>query len=460
MKFFVLFTVLAYPAWGSVPRDVSYYQDIKPLVEAKCQICHSQEGVSFSFEDPQWTINFGPAMVAAVSEKRMPPWLAEGGHRSYVDDYSLKEQEVSLFKAWKTNNFAAGEPTDEDVKPQPKQSTFNADLSLLVNEGAAYLPRQDRKDDYRCFLMEWPYQQKSFITGFKGQPGNTKVAHHLVLFSAPPELAPILKDLASQEKGPGYQCFGGGFPDRISDPKLAKKLEAQRPGVLKELNSKIHWVAHWAPGMDGYYFPKGSGIPVRPGSLIIVQMHYFSAFAPGEKDQGSKMEFTVVDQVETPGVNLPVTKTSWLLSRKNKSMLVPAGNEATYRVAVPIEKLRLRAADHLGVKSTEILSLDLHSVNLHMHAIGKRGAVYLENKWGKIDTLLSIPRWDLNWQRDFVLKESLPILAESMVDTKMVVECTFLNPKPQVVFGGFGSDDEMCFNFSYFVVNLKNPAAH
>ena len=39
-------------------------------------------------------------MTAAVAGDRMPPWLAEPGHRAYVNDYSLTPDEKAVFAAW------------------------------------------------------------------------------------------------------------------------------------------------------------------------------------------------------------------------------------------------------------------------------------------------------------------------------------------------------------------------
>ena len=37
-------------------------------------------------------------------------------------------------------------------------------------------------------------------------------------------------------------------------------------------------------------------------------------------------------------------------------------------------------------------------------------------------------------------------------DSRLIVECTFSNYTDETVIGGYGSDDEMCFNFSYIAV--------
>lgn len=439
-----------------------YYSDVKPLVEQRCQLCHSESGVSFSFENPHVVVGFGPAIVKAVSERRMPPWLAERGHRDYEDDYSLSDEEIKIFKLWQENKFALGDPkAAQPSQNKQKSSSFKPDLSLQVNHGDAYLPNQNRKDDYHCFMMKWPSEKKKYITGFRARPANTKVAHHLVLFSAPKELVPILEELEAQESGPGkgYQCFGGGYPDSIGDPKVAKAIEKKFPGATKKLIENMYWVSHWAPGMDGYDFPENTGIPVEPGSVMIAQMHYFSAYAPGESDQGSMMDFKIADRVEKPGFNLPITNTAWLLGQKNKSMIIPPHSEASYQHSLSIENFSKIAAGFLGIDVSRIESTELHSANLHMHAIGKSGRIYLKDKWGHVDTVLSVPRWDLNWQRDFVFKQAIHMDHQKLGDMEMVVECTFHNYKDETVYGGFGSDDEMCFNFSYFAFNLKDKLA-
>ena len=451
----IIFGTHAAPSLGS--NEITYYQDIRPVIKDHCLGCHSDKGVSFSFEDPENTYLFKDAIVSAVEVRRMPPWLAEPGHQSYVDDESLSENTLKLFAEWKATGFKKGTPTSPENQDSNRQqvSQFKAHLSLNVLPEGEYLPNQKRKDDYRCFVVDWPTEKETYVTGFKTIPGNLKVAHHLVAFVVEPETAHMYKALEQQEQGPGYQCFGGAIPDRLNDKVEKEKFEKQYPNGLEKLQNSNFWLAHWAPGMDGYSFPKDSGILVRPGSLIILQMHYYSAFAPGETDSNTTIEFQNSEYVDKPSIHYPLTKNRWLYAEHNQSMVIKPGEKAAYETNISFKRIAKRLSQFMRTPIESIDALELHSANIHMHAFGASGKAYLNDSKGNKETLLSIPRWDLDWQRDFTFTKPKQIVKEQFESTQLEVECHFVNPTNKVVYGGYGSDDEMCFNFSYISMIRK-----
>ena len=435
--------------------EVEFHADVMPLIDANCITCHASDGVSFSFEDPDKTYNFRAAIALAVRDDRMPPWLAEPGHQSYVDDYSLTADEKSLIAEW----AAAGYPRAESasaVTAVAESRIFDADWSVEVLQDGPYLPNQDSKDDYRCFIIDWPYDSDKYVTGFQAEPGNTRIAHHLVAHMIGPESVDLLKTLSEEEEGQGHQCFGGALPDRIDDDEVERQVEERFPGGWEKLVNDSYWLSHWAPGMYGIDFPKDTGILMRPGSAVVVQMHYFSAFAPGESDNNTIMHFKVADSVEKPSVNHPLTRNRWLYSKNNESMLIPPRESGTYETSVRFDNLAGYMAAALEIDREEISGIELQSANIHMHAFGASGVVSLLDKNGNKETLLSIPRWDLAWQRDFTFTEGKTIPRADFDSTRLIVECTFSNYTDEMVYGGYGSDDEMCFNFSYMSVLLGN----
>ena len=415
--------------------DVEFYADVMPLIASNCITCHAEAGVSFSFENPEETYNLRMAIASAVAEERMPPWLAESGHQEYVGDYSLTDDEKAVVAAWASAGYPKGEPTASRFT-SPDLHKFDADISFEIIPDGTYLPNQERKDDYRCFLIDWPYEEDMYVTGFMATPGNLRVSGNST----------------------GNWCFGGPIPDALGSKEAQAALEERFPGAMDALFKNNFWLSHWAPGMYGEEFPDDTGILVRPGSVIVVQMHYYSAFAPGESDVDTSMHFKVAKHVDKPSVNLPLTNYRWLRSNRNQMMTIPPGESVTFETSAFFKEAAGFAANALKIPPDQIEALELRSANVHMHAFGASGEASLQHANGRKETLVRIPRWDLDWQRDFLFKEGKIIPREDFERARLIVECTFDNYTDETVYGGYGSDDEMCFNFSYVSVIRKSES--
>jgi len=431
-----------------------YYSDIRPVVVDNCVRCHTEGGVGFSMDDAEAAYARRRAVGRAILSRHMPPWLAEVGHQEYVDDATLSPEQLAMVSDW----VDAGHPKGDaraDTEPAVVHTRFAADLTLDILPGASYLPPQDREDDYRCFVVDWTAQEPSYVTGFRTRPGNRSVAHHVVVYAANPDMADRFRELRTEEDGAGYQCFGGAEPDRLFDDGARAAYEARYPDGLRELARSNFWLAHWAPGMDGYAFPEGTGVRLAPGSVLIVQMHYYSAHAPGESDAGSVLEFTTANEVERRAFHYPLTRGDWLGAKRNGTMVIPAGSMATYQVSDGLDDVAGYASFVTGVPAEDIEALEVHSANLHMHKYGHSGVITLTDSDGRQETLLSVPRWDLAWQRDFTFVEPKVFARDQLEDTRLAVSCTYENPEAEPVYGGYGSDEEMCFNFSYIAVRTS-----
>lgn len=445
---------------NAAPETPEYHRDIRPLIEGKCLACHSEQGVAFSFESANRTYDFRAAIAEAVVQERMPPWLAQEGHQEYRDDFSLTAEERDVFARWQAADFPreADAQLDGTTVPVATRQRFDADLSLEILVGKTYLPDQQRKDDYRCFVVDWPFQTDKYITGFRAEPGNLRIAHHLVLYAAMPQAADAFREFSEHESRDGYQCFGGAVADRLNDDAAREDFEQRHPGGLRSLFDEHFWLAHWAPGVFGYRFPEESGILVRPGSVLIAQMHYYAGYAPGESDRGSTLHFELADTVNKPSAYFPLTHGPWLNGSDNRSMVVPPGESATYETRADFRHIAELLTRIYGTPTEHMAAIELASANVHMHSFGAAGTASLLNPDGRKEILLRIPDWDLNWQHDFMFTRPKRIDAGHFENTELVVECTYENHTAAPVYGGFGSDDEMCFDFSY-VSLIADPAA-
>lgn len=446
-------------ALAPAPSDAQeFYADIQPIIQRSCMGCHTANGPGWNMEDAGAVYERRQLVAGMTLSRLMPPWLAEPGHQEYVGDMSLDEQDLETIRRWRDAGFPRGRRANDVAHTDHRWAhghhahAFQPNVSLEVLPGRSYLPNQEQSDDYRCFVVDWTETEPGYITGFRARPGNLAVAHHVVVHAVSPAMAARFHELDAAEEGDGYQCFGGGLPDRLGRRADREAYEAQYPGGLRELNLGHFWLAHWAPGMDGHVFPEGTGIRMEPGSALVVQLHYYSKDAPGQSDAGSRVEFMTQRTVERPAMHFAQTRNEWLGGEFNNSMVVRPGTKATYEVSDELTQLIPFISRITNVPREEITGLEIHAVNLHMHEHGHSGVITLTDGNGRKETLLSVPRWDLRWQRDFTLANPKIFDMQSLRGVRLNTECTFHNRTDQMVYGGYGSFDEMCFNFAYIAV--------
>lgn len=437
---------------------VTYHKDVKPLLDERCTGCHATGEIAFPLTDYQTVAEKKSAVVSAVEARRMPVWLAASGHQSYREDPTFSPEQIELLKQWEAGGFEEGDPADArgDAKGA-NLVDLDADVTLpLLAKDKSYTPDQKSADDYRCFVVDWPHKDKTkYMTGFQALPGNPEVVHHLVAYMVSPSAVAMVKELDQEEAGDGYQCFGGAMPDRLGDPEVYKRMQKKYPEATKSFRGNSHWLGHWAPGMRGNLLPEGTGLPIAPGGLMVVQVHYYTLTAPNTADRGSEVRFKLADKVDKPGFIIPLTKDEWMDGPGELGALaIPVGGEVTVNHAMRLDYITEYGKEVTGVK--DVARLELHSANLHMHSYGKSSVAYLnDDKAGKKEVLLEIPKWNLSWQRDFTLVEPKVVEAAALGDHSLEVSCTFENKTTKEVYGGLGSDDEMCFNFSFFAIVPK-----
>ena len=401
----------------------TWHEDVQPIVARSCESCHTPGAIApFAMRTYEEAKPWHAAMRLAVESRTMPPWLAGPDCNEYLHDPSLTDDEIAVIAAWSEAGAPEGEPR-EPVPPMPIGGLDRVDLELPMPE--AYTPRQE-PDDYRCFLLDWPEDELSFITGFQAVPGAPTEVHHVIAFLIEPALVDDAEAMDAAEEGPGWTCFAG-------------------PGVGSGASS-FRWLGAWAPGSLGADFAPGTGLRIEPGSKIALQVHYNTLTAGATPDQ-TKLQFKVASSVEKEAIVVPFTNPAWL---SGDNMSIPAG-EADVRHRWKFA-LSTFVAGGLGGPSGPLL---VHSAALHMHQLGTRASVRVDR--GENACALDIPRWDFHWQSVFNLREPMRIEQGE----ELILECHWDNtPENQLVVDGErlpaediawgeGTRDEMCLGILY-----------
>jgi hypothetical protein len=407
----------AVPDAGDGTADLTYWQDIKPIVDGKCVSCHYEGGIApmalDTYDDVK--VNAGPSKLA-VHDDIMPPWPPANDCNDYLGDRSLSAEHKQMILDWIDAGAPEGDPQNPGAPIQIEDiSLSRVDRTLTMAED--YVPVQE-PDDYRCFLVPWEEETTTYVTGFRAVPGNNAIVHHVIAFLAQPDQVAEYQQLDADEEGPGYTCFGG------------------TGGPAQE------WIGAWAPGSLGNDMPDGTGIRIEPGSMIILQVHYNVLESDPQPDR-TGIEVRLADTVEKEAIIMPWANPQWL---NGTAMHIPP-NQADVMHSFSFDATVLNDGQPMLI----------HSSSLHMHYLGTSGTIRINRADSTQDCLLDIPRWDFGWQGSYGHREPI----QFNPGDQLYLECHWDNtpenqptvngvPRtPTDVYWGEGTTDEMCLGVFY-----------
>jgi len=404
-----------------VPSMPTYYEDVKPILGAKCTGCHLAGGIApFALTSYAEAKEHGPEAQLNVEAGLMPPWPPNPECNEYFADRSLTEVQKATISAWVDGGMPEGDPANEgDAVPVETLQLSRTDLTLGLAAPFTTSATADAPDEYRCFVLPLPaeYTTTKYVTGLRAVPGDPRVVHHVIAFYAAPDEVATYQDLDANEAGPGYTCFGAsGGPSRTM-------------------------LGGWAPGSLGSDFPAGTGLAIEPGGAVILQVHYNVAAAGPQPDQ-TELWLKIDDSVTQVAQLLPWANPQWL----SGGMPIPAG-ETDVMHAFAFDASVLTGGSDFTI----------YSAALHQHNLGTRNLATIERATGGSECLLQIDDWDFHWQGSYGLRQPTTFHAGD----QLRVECHWDNSaanqpiingvaqEPQDVNWGEGTGDEMCVGFFY-----------
>ncbi len=178
--------------------NISYSQQIAPIVEKNCTACH-RPGTAAPFSLTSYDdLAANAAMIAEVVEqRRMPPWYASPGIGKFSNNRTMAAADRKLLLAW----AQAGAPHDADLKAAAVTATVAKGESeqpasvaaddlwagkewllgepdMIFEAPFTYDVPADGYIDYKYTLLPAVFLHDTYIQAAEVQPSNPRVVHH------------------------------------------------------------------------------------------------------------------------------------------------------------------------------------------------------------------------------------------------------------------------------------------
>jgi len=391
----------------SAYEHVTYYKDVMPIIQNKCQACH-REGepggeLFMSFNDYDTVASMIDTIIDRVENKIMPPWHAKVGDKKkqggLKHDASLTEEQISILLAWHQNGTKAGDKKDAPAEIQwPAAGDWKIGKpDFIFQMPEPYIVPAKRLDEYQYYRAKANFPEDRYIQAVETRPGNKAVVHHVGVILGP----------ATDEKFNGSEAM--------------LKLY----GLTGD---KIRKVGDYVPGdpFNARTYPEGYGLILPKNTDIVFEMHYTPT---GTKQEADISQMGIVWAKEKPQ-HVIETK---VFNRKD---------------------IRLMPHDsHYEMSNWYAFETDvkIYALAPHMHFRGKDYLLYKvtkpNTKEEKREIVLKIANYDFNWQRTYEFEKPIELRAGDALFAVMHFDNSHFNPNnpdPEQKIGfGIKSDQEM-----------------
>jgi thiol-disulfide isomerase/thioredoxin len=317
---------------------VTYTKHISRILQKRCQECHRPGQIGpmplLEYDD---AVSWSETIREVIDEGRMPPWHADPRFGKWSNDRRLSAEEKETLKDW----LDAGMPKGDD-RDLPAPLKFSSDWKIGKPDLVFEMPEPYKVPaetppggiPYKHFVVPTNFKEDRWIERAEARAGATSVVHHIVVF--------IMK-----------------------------------PGALFQPEASGSTLCGMAPGDLPMILQPGFAKKIPAGSKLLFQMHY----TPNGKEAVDRSSVGLIFAKKPP---------------KHHVLTKPILN---HRFVMRLDSIPA-GADNYQIEASHVWKRDARIIHFfpHMHLRGKDFLFEAVAADGKKETLLSVPRYDFNWQ--------------------------------------------------------------
>ena len=353
------------PLAAAADQAPTYSKEVAPILYKNCASCHRQGEIApMSLLTYEQTRPWVKSIREKVLTGQMPPWHAAEPHGTFSNDRRLSDSEKKTLIAWVDAGAPQGDPKDLPPAPRFAEGWEIGKPDVVLSMQEPYAVPAAGTIEYQFFTIPTNFTEDKWVQAIELRPGNRSVVHHILAFVRAPgkPAEPAYSLVVPEPRRPASR--GGNAPPRQG--------QGEGPDTL---------IATTAPGTNALIFEPGSALRIPAGASIRFQMHY-TARGKAATDQSS------IGLIFAKGTPQREIQTG---SFYNTQMKVPAG------------------ATDQAVDCAIEFTQDTHITALfpHTHLRGKSWEYRLITPDGQSHLVLSVPKYDFNWQTYYVFTTPL-----------------------------------------------------
>lgn len=398
------------PAGDTSSSAPTFTRDVAPILYKNCAGCHrAGEIAPMSLLTYEETRPWAKSIREKVFLGQMPPWHSADFHGTFANDRRLSDSDKNTLIRWTHDGAPQGDPKDLPPQPQFVEGWQIGRPDVVFSMAKPFKVAAKGTIAYKYFTIPTNFTEDKWVQAIEARPGTRSVVHHMLVFV--------------RRKGPAQA-------EKAFVPVVPKMPPSKDPnGSQFELGPGI-LIATNAPGTNALTYEPEQAIRIPAGAELIFQVHYTAT----GKDTTDRSSVGMIFSKQPPKQEIH--------------------NSAFVNLLL---KLAPGDADQAEDSAIEF-NQDVHITALfpHTHLRGKSWEYRLIYPDGRSEVVLSVPKYDFNWQTYYVYNTPLTVPKGSRLEATAHYDNSAnnaANPDPKVeVHWGDQTWEEMQYSgIMYYV---------
>ena len=416
----------------------TFNKDVAPILFEKCATCHRPGAggpmalTAFSEVRP-----WARAIKARVTKHEMPPWSADPRFGAYTNDTSLSQKQIETIAAWVDGGMPEGTGS---APAMPKYDDGGWRLvngrppDIILEMPTEYeLPAEGQVPIFRVWDKN-PFTEDVFIEALQIRPTNRQVTHHSALYGRKLPEGTTLQKQVAWPGGPELSYIptyadgsivnvlsglGGNLSSAITANGSPESGDVTmrfnvKPGDKVPVINKTRQATEedderlmfYLPGADFQQFAPGSAKRIRASNALMWEVHYSPDGKPETDKERIGLWFAPKDKVQ---------KEVHIIRNGSGQHIIENGEVGSTQNLPPIPP---GAADW-KITAIQPFTQDvtLNTMQPHMHLRGKDMTYVAKYPDGHEEILLSVPKYDFNWQNTYIPTKPIKLPAGTVLET-------------------------------------------